>query len=213
MHGQLISQSITIDQQVNMLALGDSYTIGESVDTLERWPHQFINEIRQLGVSADYPDYIATTGWTTQNLIRGINKQLDRNREYQLVSILIGVNNQYQGIDIASYEPDLRVIIDLALDLVNKDKSRVFILSIPDYAYTPFGKGDETITQEIDNYNSIKRRVAAEYGIAYINITPVSRFGLRNSSLVAEDGLHPSGLQYEQWVKGILPHIKLDHGY
>lgn len=203
-------QDITIDRQVSMLALGDSYTIGQSVDINERWPHQFTDELRKLGVEAEYPDYIATTGWTTRRLIQGINTMTDPDKRYNLVSILIGVNNQYQGIDISTYEPDLRDIIDLALNIVDQDTSRVFILSIPDYAYTPFGGGFESISKEIDDYNNIKRRIAVEYGIPYIDITPISRNGLNDPSLVAGDGLHPSGKQYGQWVQAIIPHLKLD---
>jgi acyl-CoA thioesterase-1 len=209
-YGLLTGQSISIDRQVTMLAMGDSYTIGESVDTLERWPHQFIDELKKLGVSADYPDYIAATGWTTPRLIQGLKFQLDHDKDYNLVSILIGVNNQYQGIDIESYEPDLRTLIDQAMEIVNQDASRVFMLSIPDYAFTPFGGENEEISQEIDDYNSIKRNIASEYGIAYIDITPISRNGLNNPSLVAGDGLHPSGLQYEQWVQTIVPRLTLD---
>ncbi len=202
-------QSITIDRQVGMLALGDSYTIGQSVETWERWPHQFIDALRDLGIEAGYPDYIATTGWTTRRLIQGIRSMLNDDKNYNLVSILIGVNNQYQGIDIASYEPDLRTIIDRALEIAGQDTSRVFILSIPDYAYTPFGEGKSSISEEIDDYNMIKKEVARDYGIAFIDITPISRLGLGRPSLVALDGLHPSGEQYGEWVKEILPRLQL----
>jgi lysophospholipase L1-like esterase len=206
----MIGQQITIDRQVSMLALGDSYTIGESVEIRERWPHQFIDELRKLGISADYPDYIAATGWTTRRLIQWINNTLDEEKDYKLVSILIGVNNQYQRLDIEIYEPDLRNIIDRALNIVHQDTSRVFMLSIPDYAYTPFGEGRETISKEIDEYNAIKSRIAAEYGIAYIDITPISRNGISDPSLVALDGLHPSGEQYKLWVQAIVPRLKVD---
>lgn len=208
--GLMYSQEINIENEVSMLALGDSYTIGESVEIHERWPHQMIDELRKLGVQADYPDYIATTGWTTRRLIQRIRSMLEEDKPYNLVSILIGVNNQYQGIDIASYEPDLRNIIDLALEIVDQDISRVFILSIPDYAFTPFGLGNELISKEIDDYNAIKNRIAAEYKISFIDITPISRLGLINSSLVAGDGLHPSGQQYGLWVEGIIPRINLN---
>jgi hypothetical protein len=120
------------------------------------------------------------------------------------------VNNQYQRIPIEDYEPDLREIINLALGFVGQDPSRVMILSIPDYAYTPFGNGNSFISQGIDNYNRIKRTVADEYGIAFIDITPISRNGLDNPSLVATDGLHPSGEQYRQWVVSIIPRLRLD---
>lgn len=206
----LTGQKVTISREVRMLALGDSYTIGQSVSEDERWPHQFIDELRAMGVVAGYPDYIATTGWTTRSLINGINSMLNEEKDYNLVSILIGVNNQYQGIPISTYEPDLRKIIDTALYVVEQDTSRIMILSIPDYAYTPFGGGDLNISMKIDDYNEIKKMVAEEYGIAFINITPISRNGLANPALVASDGLHPSGTQYGLWVKEILPLTSLD---
>ena len=205
----MFSQQVTIEGKVSMLALGDSYTIGESVEINERWPHQFIAELNTLGVSAEFPDYLATTGWTTRNLLNWMQTKLPDEKEYNLVSILIGVNNQYQRMDIADYEPDLRKIIDLALDIVDQDSSRLMILSIPDYAYTPFGGGNTTISQEIDEYNNIKRRVAIEYGIAFIDITDISREGLNNPSLVAPDGLHPSKDQYARWVQAIIPRLNL----
>lgn len=203
------SQQVTIESELSMLALGDSYTIGESVEVNERWPHQLIKELKRLGVSAEFPDYIATTGWTTRNLLDGIQTRLPEDKEYNLVSILIGVNNQYQRMDIGIYEPELRSIIDMALEVVDQDKSKVMILSIPDYAYTPFGNGNSTISEEIDAYNAIKKRVAAEYGIVYINITEISRMGLSNPSLVAADGLHPSKEQYARWVQIIIPRLNL----
>jgi len=206
---QLFSQAITIDPEVRMLALGDSYTIGQSVGLSERWPHQFVAELRLKGVMADDPDYIATTGWTTKNLLQGIETKLNPDKDYNLVSILIGVNNQYQGIAISSYEPDLKEITERALAIVNNDVSRVFMLSIPDYAYTPFGGGSPTISQEIDAYNAINKKVAAFYKISYTDITGISRQGLINSQLVANDGLHPSGVQYSEWVLKLLPKLKI----
>jgi lysophospholipase L1-like esterase len=203
------SQQVTIEGELSMLALGDSYTIGESTEVNERWPHQLIKELKRLGVSAEFPDYIATTGWTTRNLLDEIQTKLPEDKEYNLVSILIGVNNQYQRMDIGIYEPELRSIIDIALEVVDQDKSKVMILSIPDYAYTPFGNGNSTISEEIDAYNAIKKRVAAEYGIAYIYITDISRMGLNNPSLVAADGLHPSKEQYALWVQTIILRLNL----
>lgn len=204
------AQEVTIEQEIRMLALGDSYTIGQSVNISERWPHQLIDKLRTYGVSADYPDYIAATGWTTRNLIQGINASLDENKSYNLVSVLIGVNNQYQGTSPSSYEPDLRQIIETALDVVNRDKSKVLILSIPDYAYTPFGGGSSSISSGIDAYNKIKKTVADEYGITYVDITPISREGLNDPGLVAGDGLHPSGVQYKRWVDAIEPRLDFE---
>ena len=204
----MFGQQINIDKELRMLALGDSYTIGESVEMDQRWPHQFVSELRKLGADAVVPDYIATTGWTTSNLLEGIAARLDSDREYHLVSILIGVNNQYQGLDISIYEPELRNIIDRALEITEQDRSKLFILSIPDYAYTPFGKGDTIISNEIDIYNEINRDVALEYGITWIDITPISRRGLDDPVLVAGDGLHPSGAQYGEWVKKIIRQLE-----
>lgn len=203
------AQELRLDREVKMLALGDSYTIGESVEIDGRWPHQLMDKLRALTFEGMDPDYIATTGWTTQDLLHRIRSMLDDELSYNLVSILIGVNNQYQGIPIESYEPDLREIIDLALRVVKQDTSSLLILSIPDYAYTPFGSGANTISREIDAYNEIKRRVAAEYKVAFIDITPISREGLSNAALVASDGLHPSEVQYGQWVDAIIPRVRL----
>lgn len=205
-----LAQDISINDQVTMLALGDSYTIGASVATSERWPHQFIDELRTMGVTAEYPDYIAATGWTTRRLLQAVRTRLEAEKDYNLVSILIGVNNQYQGLDIYMFEPDLIELIERGLEQVDQDTSRVFILSIPDYAYTPFGGGSASISREIDEYNAIKQRVAASYNMAYVDITPISRLGLGRPELVAGDGLHPSGQQYREWVEQIIPRLKPD---
>jgi len=205
-----IAQEVRIDQEVKMLALGDSYTIGQSVGMEGRWPHQLLDKLRFMGFTGMNPDYIATTGWTTQDLIRRMSSMPEQGLSYNLVSLLIGVNNQYQGIPIESYEPDLRQIIDLALGVLKQDTSRLLILSIPDYAYTPFGSGAERISREIDDYNEIKRRVADEYKLTFIDITPISREGLDNASLVASDGLHPSEKQYKLWVEAILPRLSIE---
>jgi len=177
LHMYTSAQDISIEAEVRMLALGDSYTIGESVQPEERWPQQFIEELIAAGIDASAPDYIATTGWTTQDLQKGMATDLDQIRKYNLVSILVGVNNQYQGIPISTYEPDLKEIIKNALHLVGEDPGKVFILSIPDYAYTPFGKGKTSISKEIDQYNAINKKLAQAYSIPWINITPISRNG------------------------------------
>lgn len=208
-HIHLGAQLISIESPVNMLTLGDSYTIGESVDSTSRWPHQFVAGLRNEGIEASDPDYIAVTGWTTQDLLAGIDRNYKREKQYNLVSILIGVNNQYQGIPISTYEPDLVRIIELALEMVKGDRSKVFMLSIPDYAFTPFGKGNEKISREIDAYNAINRQLALSYHLTWVDVTPVSRKGLDDPSLVAGDGLHPSALQYEKWIREIKPWLNL----
>lgn len=200
-HLSMNSQDFSPDRQFRMLALGDSYTIGESVEIYERWPFQLAVRIKEAGVPLSNPDYIATTGWTTGELLEGISSQLDRSREYDLVSILIGVNNQYRGLDRALYEPELRLILQQAIEAAGGKASRVFMLSIPDYAYSPFGKGDQRISREIDSYNEIAQAVCSEYGIDFFTITPISRKGLLEPELLAVDGLHPSAKQYSLWVE------------
>ncbi|MBN2083597.1 MAG: SGNH/GDSL hydrolase family protein [Anaerolineales bacterium] len=200
-------QSIAAEPPVRMLALGDSYTIGAGVAVEERWPHQLASQLNARGIKAETPDIIAVTGWTTQALLEGIGRQLDWRKDYNLVSILIGVNNHYRGVPIDSYEPDLRKIIELSLDLVGRDAGKVFMLSIPDYAYTPFGGGKADITEGINAYNGINCRVAAEYNIPYVDVTAISRRGIREPGLVAGDGLHPSGRQYALWVEAIMSRL------
>jgi len=211
MHLSINSQGLTADREINMLALGDSYTIGEGVEVNERWPHQFAARLAEAGVPVKEPDYIATTGWTTAELLEGIAARLDRSRVYDLVSILIGVNNQYRKLDRDLYEPELRLIINQALEAAGGDTTRLFMLSIPDYAYTPFGKGARRISKEIDGYNEIAKKVAADYGFDFHNITPVSRKGLADPGLLAADDLHPSTRQYGLWVDELWNSEKFDY--
>lgn len=205
----LSAQQLTIDSPIRILALGDSYTIGQNVPTSQRWPVQFKDSIVSRGYQVDTLSIIATTGWTTGNLLNAIdNQDLDK-KNYNLVSVLIGVNNQYQGQNISFYDDHFSALLDSAIRYVNGDTDKVFVVSIPDYAYTPFGQSGGTqnaqnISTEIDQYNYINDSVASSYGIKYFNITPISRQGLNDPSLVANDGLHPSGEQYSLWVEQMM---------
>jgi lysophospholipase L1-like esterase len=182
------------------LALGDSYTIGESVTENERYPVQLGNWFRANSVDIEVR-IIAATGWTTQDLAYALNTASNLRQSYDLVSLLIGVNNQYQGRSLENYRVEFRGLLERAVELAGNKTGRVFVISIPDYAYTPFGGGSTVISQEIDAFNDANRSITAEYGIQYFDITPISREGLIEPSLVAEDGLHPSGLQYSRWVE------------
>lgn len=191
---------------IHYLALGDSYTIGESVKTEERYLVQLTQQLRNARLKITDPTIIARTGWTTRQLKEAINLATLR-KEYQLVSLLIGVNNQYQGINIEIYKTEFRELLKKAIELAGGDKRRVFVLSIPDYAYTPFGRNSSTISPQIDAYNAINLSITTEYGVSYFDITPISRKGLDQPSLVASDGLHPSGKMYAQWVALMYPTI------
>ncbi|MEM7573459.1 MAG: SGNH/GDSL hydrolase family protein [Bacteroidota bacterium] len=182
------------------LALGDSYTIGEDVAEQDRWPNQLARELGNSDFPVGEVQFVATTGWTTDALDNGMNNA-DLTPPYDLVSLLIGVNDQFRGFDVATYRPKLENLVNRAIEQAGGDTSRVFIVSIPDYAFTPFGNGRESITNGVNAYNAVKAQVANDYGLPYINITPISRQGLDRPELVAQDGLHPSGEQYRLWVQ------------
>lgn len=199
------AQSLTIEEKVKFLALGDSYTIGQSVPVAERWPVQLIEKLKkEKDFSTDEPRIIATTGWRTDQLKAAIQNAAIATGTYNLVSLLIGVNNQYQGRSVDVYAQEFEELLQMAIDLAGS-KERVFVLSIPDYGYTPFGKSNQTtISTQLDEFNRINKNITERKGVLYINITDISRLGLQDPELVAGDRLHPSGKMYKAWVERIL---------
>ncbi|WP_017731862.1 SGNH/GDSL hydrolase family protein [Nafulsella turpanensis] len=196
------------ENAVSYLALGDSYTIGESVAEAERFPVILANELEEAGVEVMGPKIIAQTGWTTGDLLAAIEAAELAGQEFDLVSLLIGVNNQYQGRSLEEYEAEFRLLLNKSIELAGGEKENVFVVSIPDYGYTPFGEArQETISEQIDSFNTINKEIAAEEGIRYFNITPISRQGLEQPALVADDGLHPSGAMYQLWIDLILDEV------
>lgn len=193
--------------EISYLALGDSYTIGESVSEEDRWPVQLVQKLRMGGYELAYPKIIAQTGWTTGDLLEAMQQQLGEEK-YDLVSISIGVNNQYQGRSIEEYEEDLNEIFRRAIQRSVRGANGVFVVSIPDYGATPFGADNaEEIGREIAQFNAVLKRVSGEYGIPFYNITPISQLGKDRPELVAEDGLHPSGKMYKLWVDEIYEEV------
>jgi lysophospholipase L1-like esterase len=174
----------------------------------ERWPVKLIDHLNQEGFNFEAPRIIATTGWTTGELIDAINKE--NPESYDLVSLLIGVNNQYRGMDINVYEKEFTQLLQKGIELAGKNTSRVFVVSIPDYSVTPFGqsKDPQKIFREIDAFNEINKAITERMGVAYFNITPISRNAINDSDLLAKDNLHPSGKMYQEWVDMIFPVIK-----
>jgi len=189
---------------LSYLALGDSYTIGEGVEVSARWPNQLAMELNKLGVAMLPPEIIATTGWRTDELKAAIlDAKLDK--IYDLVSLLIGVNNQYQGKSVNDYDIEFEALLKLAIELGGGHASNVFVVSIPDYGFTPFGLANkDSITKEINEYNLVNKRIANHYKVSYFDITDISRMGLEDPTLIADDGLHPSGKMYSLWVNRIL---------
>jgi lysophospholipase L1-like esterase len=206
---QAMAQKLIVREEVKLLALGDSYTIGESVALNSRWPMQLVDSLQKRGVDCLQPKIIATTGWRTDNLKNAISRAKFKER-YNLVSLLIGVNNYYQGKTVESYAPEFEDILKTAIQLAGGDKSSVFVLSIPDYGYTPFGKeNQQKISEGIDAYNAVNRSISEKYSVKYYNITDISRRGLDEADLVASDGLHPSEKMYSEWVNMILSDINV----
>jgi lysophospholipase L1-like esterase len=188
------------------LALGDSYTIGESVRPEDRFPVQLVKRLRKAGIPTDDPQIIATTGWTTDELLGGIEKTQPSN-SYDLVTLLIGVNNQYRGRSIENYEDEFEQLLRKATELAGGHRERVIVISIPDYGVTPFGKrkGQEQISIEIDAFNNANSSISRRYGFPYVDITGLSRKAEKKPRFTAEDGLHPSAKMYRLWVRKIEP--------
>jgi lysophospholipase L1-like esterase len=196
------------------LALGDSYTIGESVDPQDRWPVQLARMLREKGADVADPQIIATTGWTTDELSAGMDAATPRG-PYRLVTLLIGVNNQYRGRDVGEFRTQFRALLSRAVALAGNKPSRVIVVSIPDYGVTPFAASSdrEKIARSIAAFNSVCREESTTAGATFVDITPISRDAANDGSLVADDGLHPSGKMYHQWSQKILPEAQraLDH--
>ena len=196
--------------EYKFLFLGDSYTIGEGVSISDCWPNQLVKsllEIKPINISSDI---IAKTGWTTGELLQSLSvKNISDN--YEMVFVLIGVNNQYRGLPIIEYHNQFSIILDKAITFSGSNSRKVFVLSIPDWGITPFAKAKNIepakISAQIGLYNSENRIVAKSYGVHYIDITTTTRELSYEDNYLSPDGLHPSGELYAKWVDLILPYV------
>lgn len=195
-----------IDSPKTFLALGDSYTIGQSVTTTERFPAQTTALLRSAGINITDPKYIAATGWTTDILASAINNQQPLGT-FSVVSLLIGVNDQYQRHDTTGYRQRFRDLLNTSILLAGNKRNHVFVLSIPDYGVTPFGGSSDTgfINRQIDQFNNINREETMQASCQYIDITASTREALSDPTLIASDGLHPSGKEYSKWANRLAP--------
>ena len=206
----LTSNSLTMQAQTySYLALGDSYTIGESVPNAKNFPNQTVALLRKAGFRIEEPALIAKTGWTTDEL----QEQLSRTRlalPFDVVSLLIGVNNQYRGRSVDEYALQFEQLLQQAIHYAGDQPSHVIILSIPDWGVTPFAEGRDRkkIAAEIDAFNAINERISRQYGVHYVNITAFTREAGSNPGLVAKDGLHPSDRDYARWAKQVAEVMK-----
>lgn len=191
------------------LALGDSYTIGEGVPVSERWPVQLANELRELDVPISDPRIIARTGWTTDELLAAIESAAPPvERYYDLVTLLIGVNDQYRGRSVDSFEAGLTRLLQLSKTFATAP-SRVVVVSIPDWSVTPFARTDPrgapAIAREITEFNTVVQEMARSVGAAFVDVTAISRRAAESPELLAADGLHPSAAMYRMWIQEMLP--------
>ena len=183
------------------LALGDSYTIGELVPLHESFPYQAVQQIRQKGLHINAPEIVAKTGWTTFELAEHLlHTQL--NEQYDFVTLLIGVNNQYRGLSTDEFKSDFEFLLKKAIHLAGNNANKVLVLSIPDWGLTPFAQGRDTatISKEIDHYNNLKKAVCSTYQVTFKDITASQREDVTDKAFVASDGLHPSGKEYAKWA-------------
>ena len=187
----------------SFIALGDSYTIGEGVNEDERWPNQFVDVAYENGVDFDQPMIIAETGWKTYDLLNAIN-QTNFSKKYDYISLLIGVNNQFNSRPIDEFEEDLNKLMD-EMKRIKKNDGSIIIISIPDWGYTPFGESSDMsdISEQINLFNSSLRKFASTNGLKYVDVTEISRRGINEPDLITNDNLHPSGTMYLEWAKKI----------
>jgi lysophospholipase L1-like esterase len=194
---------------LRFLSLGDSYTIGEAVEPLDRWPMLLVERLREEGLAVHPPRLVARTGWTTDEL-REAMESADLSGTFALVTLLIGVNNQYRGLPVAEYRSQFGDLVRRAVELAGQAPGRVLVLSIPDWGVMPFAKGRDrgAIAAEIDLFNRVGREEAEAAGAHWADVTGISREAALAPELVARDGLHPSGRMYARWVEAILPTVR-----
>ena len=204
-----LAQEPTPSAGLSYLALGDSYTIGESVAEDQRWPMQLAKQLAEMGIEVAHPDIIARTGWTTGELLDAIDSEKPQG-DRQLVSLLIGVNNQYRGMEIDEYRVDFEKLLKLSIEYAQGKPERVLVLSIPDYGLTPFiakrpERKPKQIAEQLDAFNAAAKEITLQHNAHFVDITSVSREYGADKEMLAEDGLHPSAAMYALWTKAALP--------
>ncbi len=201
--------SMTGRHILKYLALGDSYTIGEGVAQNERFPYLTTSLLRRQGFSIKDPSYLATTGWTSADLLDALD-HTQFEEAFDVVSLLIGVNDQYQHLDTASYRNRFITLLHKAIVLAGNRKNRVFVLSIPDYSCTPFvaPQYKSRIQKDVEQFNAINKQIALQSNVVYIDITQLTREAANNATLLAEDGLHYSAKEHLLWATLLTEEMK-----
>lgn len=191
------------NKSYSFLALGDSYTVGEGVSYEESWPSQFVDYAMERGIDFKNPELIAQTGWKTYDLLNAI-KSSNLSVKYDFISLLIGVNNQFNSRPLSEFEDDLNEILT-EINYLKKGDSKVIVISIPDWGYSPYGSNydRERISDEIDQFNNILKKISEQNNLNFVDVTQISRLAIKEPNLIAKDNLHPSELMYSEWVKKI----------
>ena len=193
---------------MKLLVLGDSYTIGEGVHPASRWPSVLAGLLKRQGRAIDRITYVARTGWTTGNLLNALNSPLPYSN-YNAVLLLIGVNNQYQGLSIDNYATDFEQLVQKAISYASGNPSNVFVISLPDWGVSPFAadKDQQLIAQQIDQFNKVNARIADANHCVYVDITELSRTQTA-APYFAADHLHPSPHAYKEWANKFVSHVR-----
>jgi lysophospholipase L1-like esterase len=194
--------------RTSFLALGDSYTIGEGVAAADRWPPQLALALNRAGIAIEAPEIIARTGWTTDELANAMQDHSFR-PPYALVTLLIGVNDQYRGRELQHYRDGFQALLARAIELAGDNPQRVIVVSIPDWGVTRFGHDSgrdlAQIAGEIDLYNAANAQISQLRHVRHVDVTELSRAGADSVDMLVADGLHPSAAMYRRWVEAILP--------
>lgn len=197
---------ITISDTLNYLALGDSYTAGVEVNLQDTYPYQLDSVLNARSFHILPPLEIAKPGWTTGDLINAVAGSAVSNKKFGIVTLMIGVNDEAQGLGVSDYRLKFAQILNTAINLTGGKASHVFVLSIPDWGVTPFAKGQEgTIGPQIDLFNDVNKSITLQAGANYINVTDVSRLAATDTTLLATDSLHPSKKMYQIWTNLLEP--------
>lgn len=199
----------TLMAQKSYLALGDSYTIGEGLEIEKSWPHQLVQLLNEKGFNFEDPKIIAKTGWRTDELKKAMRKQLDKTEKFDLVSLLIGVNNQYQEKSMRKYKREFKKLLKKAISKSKYENQSVFVVSIPDYGVTPFAKEKDKTDAITDllKYNAYARQLCEEYGVPFYDVTALSTELGQSVDMLNEDKLHPNDKQYRSWINSFLPQL------
>lgn len=197
---------------MKILCLGDSYTVGEGIPREDSWPYQLVHALRKRDVPVAAPTVVAKTGWTSEELLKAIEQEA-LPEDYAMVTLMVGVNDQYRGRSTADYTQDFKRLLSQAIALAGGRSERVFVLSIPDWSVTPYAKKEtpdrnpEIIADEIKALNAITARICYQQSIQYIHITEMSRDARRGDLYRAPDGLHYSRKMYTHWVEHLFPRV------